>query len=89
MLLREDDTTDEQFASIQQFCAKTEDYKCCYITREMEVYGGVKSYLRGKGNSVLAVTKQALSKAYAFPKSLAEFNCNFIVINRVIMEIVH
>lgn len=73
MLLRESDVSEEGYKKFEQLCENNKQtFKCCVVLPNHEVYGGVKNYLRSQGNSVLALTRDALKEAYAYPKSINE-----------------
>lgn len=78
MLLKETDVTDQGFENFKQFCETNKaTYKCCVVDSTMEVYGGVKNYLKSKGKSVLGLTRDALKEAYAYPNAINELNGTF------------
>lgn len=35
--------------------------KCCWVDKSMEIYDGVKTYLKSKGKSTIALTKNTLT----------------------------
>lgn len=73
MLLRESEVSEEGYKKFEQLCENNKQtFKCCVVLPNHEVYGGVKNYLRSQGNSVLALTRDALKEAYAYPKSINE-----------------
>jgi protein disulfide-isomerase-like protein len=62
MLLREKDVSDEGYKNFENFCEKNkETLKCCLVTKDSDVYGGVKGYLKGAdGISTLALIRDSL-----------------------------
>lgn len=73
MLLREDDVTEEGYKNFESFCEKNKDtLKCCLVDQKMDVYGGVKNYLKSAGRSVLGLTRDGLKEAYGYPHAINE-----------------
>ena len=62
MLLREKDVSDEGYKNFESFCEKNKEaFKCCLVTKDSDVYGGVKGYLKGAdGISTLALIRDSL-----------------------------
>ena len=62
MLLREKDVSDDGYKNFEKFCEENKQtLKCCLVTKDSDVYGGVKGYLKGgDGISTLALIKDSL-----------------------------
>jgi hypothetical protein len=62
MLLKEKDVSDENYNNFEKFCEENKkNLKCCLVTKESDVYGGVKGYLKGTDEvSTLALIRDSL-----------------------------
>ena len=62
MLLREKDVSDEGYKNFEKLCEDNKkNFKCCLVTKDSDVYGGVKGYLKAAdGKSTLALIKDGL-----------------------------
>ncbi len=68
-------------------CEENKDrLKCSLVDNSMDIYLGVKNYVRSKGQTLLVLTRDALKKAYTYPLPLEQLTSNVIVYNsRLIM----
>jgi hypothetical protein len=61
MLLKESDLSEETLKQLSEICALNKDrLKCCMVDNSMDIYLGVKNYVRSKGENVLVLTRDTL-----------------------------
>lgn len=72
-MVREKDIGQSIWKRIEYLCEVNKDkLKCCYVDNTMEIYGGVKNYVRSRGQTVLTLTRDTLKEAYRYVLPLAE-----------------
>lgn len=61
VLLKESDLSEDTYKRVENICEKKQDkMKCCLVDKTMDIYAGVKSYVRGKGLSIITLTRDTL-----------------------------